>query len=77
MEKNDAIIKHRVIALVDRQELEFLDKLGKDSMFSTGHKLSYTEILKALLDSAMELGITGENIGSAEKLKEEIVHLVK
>ena len=69
-EKN--ILKHKVITMVDRNELEFLDKLGKDSLFSTGHKLTYNEILKALIDFAMEERIRGENIISPEALKKEI-----
>lgn len=65
-------IKHRVITLLDRQEVEFLDKLGKDSLFSTGHKLTYNEILKGLVDFAMEMGLTGEKVDSREALKEKI-----
>ena len=69
-EKN--ILKHKVITMVERNELEFLDKLGKDSLFSTGHKLTYNEILKALIDFAMEEGIKGENIPTLAALKEKI-----
>jgi hypothetical protein len=42
MEKQSNI-KHRVITMLDRDELEFLDKLGKDALFSTGHKLPITK----------------------------------
>jgi hypothetical protein len=67
------IITHRVIAMLDRRELEFLDKLGKDALFSTGHKLSYNEILKSFIDFAMEAKINGENIDSSARLKEKII----
>lgn len=66
-------IKHRVITMLDRQEVDFLDKLGKDALFSTGHKLSYSEILRGLTDLAMEAGLSGENIDSSQKLKENLI----
>lgn len=71
------IMKHRVITMLDRHELEFLDKLGKDSLFSTGHKLSYSDILKWLIDFAMDAGITGENVDSKNKLKVKILQKIK
>ena len=64
---------HRVITSLDRSEVDFLDKLGKDALFSTGHKLSYNEILRGLIDFAMQIGISGENIGSRDELKEKII----
>jgi hypothetical protein len=67
-------MKHRVITLLDREELDFLDKLGKDAMFSTGHKLSYNEILRGLIDFGISIGLTGSNVDSKDTLKEEILH---
>jgi len=66
------VMTHRVITMLDRPEMDFLDKLGKDALFTTGHKLSYNEILRTLIDFAMETGISGENIDSAEKLKQKL-----
>ena len=51
------ISTHRVITALGREEMDFLDKIGKDALFTTGHKLSYNEILRALIDFAMEAGI--------------------
>lgn len=72
---NPKTLKHRVIALLDRKELEFLDKLGKDSLFSTGHKLCYNKIIRALIGFAMEMKINTENISSAEELKHKLLAL--
>ena len=69
--------KHRVITMLDRDEVEFLDKIGKDSLFSTGHKLSYSQILKGLIDLAMSLGLTGENTGSVDKLENRMLELIR
>ena len=67
---------HRVITTLGRQEIDFLDKLGKDALFSTGHKLSYNEILQGLIDFAMDMGISGENIDSKDELKKSILQQV-
>jgi hypothetical protein len=72
MNTGPEVAKHRVVTMLSRQEIEFLDKLGKDALFSTGHKLTYNKILRALIDFAMEMGISGEKIDSFNKLKEKI-----
>jgi len=68
---------HRVITALGREEMDFLDKIGKDALFTTGHKLSYNEILRALIDFAMEAGISGENIDSAKTLKVKLLQQSK
>ncbi len=73
MQKPDKqITTHRVITMLDRPEMDFLDKLGKDALFTTGHKLSYNEILRSLIDFAMESGISGEKIDSTQTLKKKL-----
>ncbi|MFH1127959.1 MAG: hypothetical protein WBI28_06730 [Candidatus Omnitrophota bacterium] len=69
-------IKHRVITMVDREELDFLDKLGKDALFSTGHKLSHNEILRGLIDFSKEIGLSCEKINSKDGLKERILQKI-
>jgi hypothetical protein len=72
-ENTPKIFKHRVIALLNREELEFLDKLGKDSLFSCGHKLSYNQIIRALVNYAMETGLSGKDAKTMEALKEKLL----
>ena len=67
------LLTHRVITMLGRKEMDFLDKLGKDALFSTGHKLSYNDILQGLIDFAMEAGLSGENINSANSWKERLL----
>lgn len=73
MFKDKQILAHRVITMLGRQEIDFLDKVGKDALFSTGHKLSYNEILRGLIDFAMEAGISGDKIDSAKSLKAKLI----
>ncbi|MDP2924491.1 MAG: hypothetical protein Q8O30_12375 [Candidatus Omnitrophota bacterium] len=70
-------IKHRVITSLDRKELDFLDKLGKDALFSTGHKLSYNDILRSLIDFVMEIGLSADKVDSEKAFKEKILRQVK
>jgi hypothetical protein len=72
-QKEKILATHRVITMLDRQEIDFLDKLGKDAMFTTGHKLSHNEILKGLIDFAIEIGISGEKIDSLKTLKQKML----
>jgi len=75
--RGDPYSNHKVVALLNREETDFLDKLGKDSLFSTGHKLSYNDILKTMVDFAMDAGLKGEDIGSPEILKAKILEQIK
>lgn len=75
--ENNKAITHRVITMLDRKEMDFLDRLGKDALFSTGHKLSYNEILKGIVDFAIDAGLSGEGINSPESLKEKILILIR
>ena len=77
MEKNDTNhLMHRVITMLDREEMDFLDKLGKDALFTTGHKLTYTEILKGLIDFAKDMGLSGERVDSLSNFKEKIMQQI-
>ena len=48
--QNRERILHRVVTFLDRQELDFLDKITKDILFSTGKKVPRSTILKELID---------------------------
>lgn len=66
-------LRHRVVCMLNRQQVDFLDKLGNDALFSTGRKLSHNEILQALVDFAFESDFNGEGIKSANDLKKKLI----
>jgi len=66
-------MKLRIIALLNQSEVEFIEKLAMDSLFSTGSKLTRVEILSALVESAMKLGIRAEGIKTRDELVERIL----
>ncbi len=67
---------HRVIATMNREEIDYLDKIGKDSLFTTGVKLSRIKILRAMVEAMKKLGIDGKNIKNEEGLRNEILKKV-
>lgn len=64
---------HRVIASLNREQVDYLDKLGKDAQFSSGIKLSRTEILAAMVNALKRLNLTGEGITTTEQFEQRIV----
>lgn len=66
----------RVITFLTREELDYIDKISKDSLFSTGSKLPRAKVLEAMVEACMESGITGEGIHSKEELMKKIFNEV-
>lgn len=67
----------RVVTFLNRDEVDFLDKLGKDALFSTGTKLSRARLIAWLIDFLKGLGINGENITSEEDLERRVMEMVR
>ena len=64
---------HRVIASLNREQVDYLDKLGKDAQFSSGIKLSRTQILAAMVNALKRLSLTGDGVTTAEQFEQRIV----
>ena len=65
-------LRQRVIALLTRQEIEFLDKLGMDALFSCGYKLTHTKLISYVIDILIRLGIDGKGIKDSYDLERKI-----
>lgn len=64
---------HRVIAALNRDQVDYLDKIGKDAQFSSGIKLSRAQILASMVNALRRLNLTGEDISNAEQFEQRIV----
>ncbi len=64
---------HRVIASLNREQIDFLDKVGKDALFSAGVKLSRTHILAAMVNVLKRYALDGEGIRTAEQFEQRII----
>lgn len=65
-------IQQRTIVFLNRQQVDFLDKLGKDTLFSGNRKLPRTKIMSSLVDLLIDLDINGKDISSLDDLKQKI-----
>jgi hypothetical protein len=72
-----ALQKERVVTFLDREEVDFLDKIGKDALFSTGLKLSRAKLLSWIVDFVKSLEINGENMRSEEDMEKKLKELLK
>jgi len=66
----------RVVAFLNRTEVDYLDKLGKDALFSTGLKISRAKLIAWFVDFMQDLHINGDNIKSKRDLESRIVTLL-
>jgi hypothetical protein len=67
----------RVVTFLNREEVDFLDKLGKDALFSCGSKLSRAKLIAWLIDFLKGLNISGENIKSEVDLESRMIKIIK
>ena len=67
---------HRVIASLNREQVDYLDKIGKDAQFSSGTKLSRTQILAAMVNALKRLSLTGDGVTTAEQFEQRIVDAI-
>jgi hypothetical protein len=65
-------IQQRVIVFLNRGQVDFLDKLGKDTLFSGKKKLPRTKIIEGLVNLLIDLDINGKEISSLDDLKQKI-----
>lgn len=62
----------RVVTFLNRDEVDYLDKLGKDALFSSGIKLSRAKVIAWLVDFIEHLKINGEGIKSKRDFQKRI-----
>lgn len=67
----------RVVTFLDRDEVDFLDKLGKDALFSTGSKLSRAKLIAWLVDFLKGLNISGKSLNSEKELEARITEVIE
>lgn len=67
----------RIVAFLTREEIDFIDKLAKDALFSTGHKLSRTDIVRAFVDAVKVKDINAEGIHSKTELEQRLLSIMR
>lgn len=69
----NSIKRERVVTFLNRKEVDFLDKLGKDALFSTGIKLSRAKLIAWLVDFVQKLNLSGNGISSEHDFKNRLL----
>lgn len=77
LENKNAVKSQRVVTFLNRDEVDFLDKMGKDALFSSGAKLSRAKLIAWLVDILQGLNISGENLKTEKDLETKIMEVVK
>ncbi len=72
-----ALQRERVVTFLDREEVDFLDKVGKDALFSTGLKLSRAKLISWIVDFAKSLEINGQDLKSEADLDKKLKEILK
>ena len=68
---------HRVIASLNREQVDYLDKIGKDAQFSCGVKLSRTQLLAAMVNALKRLNLTGDGVSNSKQFEQRIVDAMR
>jgi len=83
-ERNVILVKTKsnhsitTVTFLTRDQIDYMDKLGKDCLFKYGHKLSRSKILSDLVNVLMRLGIGMEGLDmNNESLYEAILKVIK
>ena len=63
---------HRVVTFLNRQEIDFLDKMEKDMMFSTGKHISRSQILQDMAELLAKTKIDAAGVKDNLELKQRI-----
>jgi hypothetical protein len=75
-EQHPRYTSQRVIASLNREQVDFLDKIGKDAQFSSGVKLSRTQILAAMVNVMRCLELSGEGVKNIDEFEQQILKTV-
>jgi hypothetical protein len=67
---------HRVVTFLDRSQVDYLDKMGKDALFSTGVKFPRTRIISTLIDLLRKVNVSGEGLRSDGDLEERLMQKI-
>ena len=69
---------YKVRAKLNREELDFIDKISKDAMYKNGKSIPRSEAIKAIVEAVRKIGgLSGQNINSPEMLEELLRRIVK
>ena len=67
----------KIVAFLTREQMDFIDKIGKDALFSTGKKLSRSTIIQAMVEEFRKLDLSGKDVHSVDELENRMLEIAK
>lgn len=64
---------HRVVTFLDRDQVDLLDRIGKDALFSTGAKFPRTKIIAGLIELLRWTNVSGEGIHTEHDFEQRLL----
>ena len=64
------------MTFLTREQLEFMDKLEKDAIFSTGKCISRSQIIQDMAELLSRTNMTAEGIRTNDELKERMLEAI-
>jgi hypothetical protein len=68
---------HRVVTFLTREQVDFLDKLEKDMMFSTGKSVPRSQIIQDLAELLGRTGMDAFGVHSNEELMRKMLEALR
>lgn len=68
---------HRVVTFLDRSQVDLLDKIGKDALFSTGAKFPRTKIIAGLIEFLRWANVSGEGIRTEREFEDRLLRAIQ
>jgi len=72
----DKLTTHRVVTFLTREELEFLDKLERDMMFSTGTHIPRSKIIEDMVEVLRQTQMNADGIKDNQQLEQKMIEAI-
>lgn len=69
-------VTHRVVTFLTRQELEFLDKLERDIMFSSGIYISRSKIIEDIVELLARTQMDAVGVKDNQQLEDKMLEAI-
>ena len=73
---DDKLAAQRVVTFLTREELEFLDSLQRDMIFSTGTHIPRSKIIEDLVDLLRHTQMNASDIKDNQQLEQKIIEAI-
>ena len=72
----DKFTTHRVVTFLTREELDFLDKLERDMMFSTGIHIPRSKIIEDMVEILRQTQMNAAGIKDNQQLEQKMIEAI-